>query len=386
MLKALFLITDAGGGHRASALALQAALKAQSAPMEARIVNMYLEPWKKAEPLGALTGVYGEDLYNFVLKHSWLALAGPMRQGARLAAHLPNPRAIQDGVAFLKSEKPDVVVSLMPFVNDLHAEICRQAGVPFCLVMTDLVDTRPFMWYTPQACAQAAWVSAPCEAAAVQAREAGATRVLESGYLLHPKYLDPSLRALGRRQARMQLGLDPERTTLLLTMGGFGGEAMAELVEALDAFGQDWQVVAICGRNEALQTRLTARPKGRHKVVAVGFTQDLHLYLRAADICVGKPGPASVLEAVAACTPIVMDAAAAMPQEEPNADLIALHGMGLKVAHRRDLAAAAASLAFSPAAQACMAAAQRAYPLPDAGKALVQGLLRAAQGESAAAA
>jgi UDP-N-acetylglucosamine:LPS N-acetylglucosamine transferase len=384
MLKALFLITDAGGGHRGSALALQAACAAQGAPIEARIVNMYQEPWKKAEPLGALTGVYGEDLYNAVLKHSWLFLAGSMRRGARLAAQLPNRKALEHGSAWLKAEKPDVVVSLMPFVNDLNAQICQAAWVPFCVVMTDLVDTRPFMWYTPQACAQAAWVSAPCDAAAAQAREAGARQVLQSGYLLHPKYLDPALRALDRREARLSLGLDPDRLTVLLTMGGVGGDALAELVEGLETQGQDWQVVAICGRNEALRQRLEARRAGRHKVVPVGFTQDLHRYLRAADLCVGKPGPASVLEAVAAATPLVMDAAAAMPQEEPNADWIALHGMGLKVEHRRDLPSAVASLAGSPAARACQSAAQTSYALPDAGRILTQGILGACGRSSAA--
>ncbi len=375
MLKALFLITDAGGGHRGSAQALQAALKAHGAPIDARIVNMYQEPWKKAEPLGALTGVYGEDLYNIVLKHSWLALAGTMRRAARVAAQAPNPRAIRDGVAWLRAEQPDLVVSLMPFVNDLHAEICGQAGVPFSVVMTDLVDTRPFMWYTPKASAEAAWVSAPCEAAAAQAREAGARRVLECGYLLHPKYLDPALPALDRREARRRLGLDPERLTVLLTMGGFGGEAMLRLIQGLDQVGRDWQIVAICGRNEALKARLEAQSLSRHKLVAVGFTQELQSYLRAADLMVGKPGPASVLEAVAARTPLVMDAAAAMPQEEPNADLIALHGMGVKVARRPDLPQAVAALAASPAARACQEAAQAAYPLPDAGKALSEALL-----------
>ena len=377
-LKALFLITDAGGGHRASAQALQAALAAQQAPMEASIVNMYHGPWKQAEPTGALTGFYAEDFYNVVLKRSWLALAPSMRRGARLAAKMPNRRALRDGTTWLKEEKPDLVVSLMPFVNDLHAKICEAAQVPFCLVMTDLVDTRPFMWYSPRACRQAAWVSAPCEAAAEQAREAGAARVLESGYLLHPKYLDPALRALDRREARQRLGLDPERLTVLVTMGGFGGKTMASLIEGLDEVGRGWQIVAICGRNEALQASLAARPSGRNRIVPVGFTSELQVYLRAADLAVGKPGPASVLEAVAALTPLVMDAGRVMPQEEPNADLIALHGMGLKVAHRRDLPAAVAALAASPAARACQSAAQACYPLKDAGRILVEGLLQAA--------
>jgi 1,2-diacylglycerol 3-beta-galactosyltransferase len=209
--------------------------------------------------------------------------------------------------------------------------------------------------------------------------------VLESGYLLHPKYLDAANRGLDRNAARLMLGLDPDALTVLVTMGGFGGEAMAQLLEGLDQVGRGWQVVAICGRNEDLKARLEARGMERHKLVAVGFTLQLEAYLRAADLTVGKPGPASVLEAVAMRSPLVMDAAAAMPQEEPNADLIALHGMGLKVAHRHELPRAVAALAEAPAARACMAAAQAAYALPDAGKALIDGVLAAARKEKAAA-
>jgi UDP-N-acetylglucosamine:LPS N-acetylglucosamine transferase len=372
--KALFLITDAGGGHRASAQALLAAAKARHPDWDLRVVNVYREVWQKAEPLGRWTGVYGEDLYNYVLKKSWLGLAGPMRRMARFSAGLPNPRALSDGVAFLKAEKPDLVVSLMPFVNDLHAEVCAQAGVPLALVMTDLVDTRPFMWYTPKACAQAAWVSAPCAEARAQAEEAGAKRILDSGLLLHPKYLDPALHGLDRQAAQARFGLDPSRFTVLVSMGGYGGKAMEDLVAGLDSVGQDWQIIAICGRNEELKARLEKRGSKRHKVVAVGFTQELERWLRAADLMVGKPGPASVFEAVACQVPLVLDAAAAMPQEEPNAALAESYGVALRVAKRKDLPAAVAALAADPERLNAMRKAQVSFPLPDAGNVITQAL------------
>ena len=383
--KVLLLITDAGGGHRSSAVSLQAAAKAMGAPLDLRIVNVYREIWQEAEPLGRLTGVFGEDLYNIVLKRSWLALAPAMRKAAHFVAQRPNQRAFEDGVSYLKREQPALCVSLMPFVNDLHLRICTEAGVPLALVVTDLVDTHPFMWYTPGVCAQAAWVSAPCAEARQQAESAGAKRVLDSGLLLHPKYTDPGLRALERREARLALGLDPDTLTVLVSMGGYGGKTMADLISGLEQVGQGWQVVAICGRNEILRRSLEARPRGRHKLVAVGFTDLFHTYLRAADLMVGKPGPASLLEAVAAATPLVLDAAAAMPQEEPNASLAERHGMAIKVAQRRDLPAAVAALAADPARRQAMEAAQRAYPLPDAGKTLVEALIETVHAKAKAA-
>jgi 1,2-diacylglycerol 3-beta-galactosyltransferase len=374
--KVFLMITDAGGGHRASAVALKAWAAHLHAPLDLQIVNVYREVWQRAEPLGRLTGFYGEDIYNFTLKHSLLKLAGHLRGAARLVANAPNPVALKDGVAWLRREKPALCVSLMPFVNDLHARICAEAGVPFSLVMTDLVDTRPFMWYTPRASREAQWVSAPCDLAASQAAEAGSTRVLESGLLLHPKYQASELRALPRLDARRKLGLAEEPFTVLLSMGGFGGSSMEDIVDNLEASGRGWQVVVICGRNEALKQRLERRPAGPHQLVPVGFTDQLQVYLRAADLMLGKPGPASLFEAVAANTPLVLDAAAAMPQEGPNADLAALHGIAVKVEQRRQLGPTVAAFAASPSALRCIEAAQAAYPLPAAGQELVAALLK----------
>jgi processive 1,2-diacylglycerol beta-glucosyltransferase len=152
---------------------------------------------------------------------------------------------------------------------------------------------------------------------------------------------------------------------------------MEGLVKGLKGVGQGWQLVVACGRNEALRARLERQGAGPHRLIALGFTDRMQDYLRAADLMVGKPGPASLFEAVAANTPLVLDAAAAMPQEGPNADLMTLHGMAVKVAQRHQLAAKIAELSRHPSALACIEAAQAAYPLPEAGKALVEAILQA---------
>jgi len=363
--KVFLLITDAGGGHRASANSLKAACEARKLPLEIRVVNVYREIWQDAEPLGRATGIYGEDIYNFTLKHSLLALAPSLRNMARWAAHRPNPLAWRDGLAFLEKERPALCISLMPFVNDTLAQLCAHANVPFALTMTDLVDIRPYMWYTPQACRDAAWVTAPCAQAAEQARESGASRVLDCGLLLHPKYYAPAFRALDQKTARKKLGLETNRTTILLSMGGFGGSAIEDLVEGLEHQGAGFQIVAACGRNEALLKKLQARPRGRHRLIPLGFTQDLHLYLKAADLMAGKPGPASLFEAVAAGTPMVLDAASTMPQEAPNANLAQSKGWALSIRSRRDLPKAVSKLAQDPQTLAMMAAAEQAYPFRD---------------------
>ena len=59
-----------------------------------------------------------------------------------------------------------------------------------------------------------------------------------------------------KQQMRAKHGLAPDRTTILLSAGGFGVGSVDALVQSLLPLRQRAQVVAICGRNEELKERL----------------------------------------------------------------------------------------------------------------------------------
>src|SRR6185369_9936490 len=82
--------------------------------------------------------------------------------------------------------------------------------------------------------------------------------------------------AKDKAAARELLGLLQDRTTVLLSAGGFGVGPIEHLVDSLLATEHPLQVVAICGKNEEAKKRLTkfaarATPD-RHAVTVVGFT------------------------------------------------------------------------------------------------------------------
>jgi len=68
---------DAGGGHRASAMALKTAIEAQRYPWRLRMINLrdVLEP---IDLIGRATGVRVEDLYNGMLRHDLTIGVAPM--------------------------------------------------------------------------------------------------------------------------------------------------------------------------------------------------------------------------------------------------------------------------------------------------------------------
>jgi UDP-N-acetylglucosamine:LPS N-acetylglucosamine transferase len=124
---------------------------------------------------------------------------------------------------------------------------------------------------------------------------------------------------------RAGLGLDPERPVGLVLFGGQGAAVMLEIAEKL----QDHQLMLICGHNEKLRAKLGALPH-RAPLFVEGFTREVPRYMQLADYFIGKPGPASISEAVAMHLPVIVECNAwTLPQERYNAVWVREQGVGV---------------------------------------------------------
>ena len=103
---------------------------------------------------------------------------------------------------------------------------------------------------------------------------------------------------------RAKLGLAPDKTTILLSAGGFGVGPVEHIVTTLQELKHPAQIVAICGRNADLLERmqaLAAKAGGDASatLVPIGYTTAMDEYMSAADVLVGKPGGLTTSEALA---------------------------------------------------------------------------------------
>jgi len=327
---------NAGGGHRASAQALQAVLNERRPHWRVRAVNLF----EMLDPQGSFrraTGFAPEDVYNHRLKRGWtLGLAQELKllQGMIRLAH---PSLVRSLAQHWETTAPDLVVSLIPNFNRALAQGVATArpGVPFVTVLTDLADHPPNFWIEPGADQHLVCATAK---ALGQARSMGVPDArfhLSSGMIIRPEFYGAPM---PDRDAELRrLGLDPARPTGIVLFGGQGSRAMATIARRLAQV----QLIFICGHNAALARRIEALPAGAPRLV-LGFTPDVAHYMRLADFFVGKPGPGSVSEALRCGLPVlVVRNAWTMPQERYNADWILEQRVG--VVHDRyrsiDLAA-----------------------------------------------
>lgn len=327
-----FVYFNAGGGHRATALALQRRLADSHPHWTVRLVNLteVLDPngtWRKV-------AFSPEDYYNARLARGLtLGLHHELKllQGAIRLLHPTLLKVLR--LHWLRSE-PDLVVSLIPNFNRALFESLRSAlpEVPYVTLLTDLADYPPHFWMEP---GQDQHLICGTARAVEQAAAAGFTpaRVhATSGMVIRPDFyaVPPGFDRAARRAA---LGLDADSPVGVVMFGGHGSRSMRAIAERLP----DVPLILLCGHNARLAQRLRALP-ARAPHVVLGFTSDVAEIMRLGDFFIGKPGPGSVSEALQAGLPVVVARNAwTMPQERFNTEWVREQSLGLVLSSYRSI-------------------------------------------------
>lgn len=237
---------------------------------------------------------------------------------------------------------PDVVVCTHAFPCGVMAEYKREYAdaPPVVGIVTDFV-VHPF-WIHRNIDGYAVATRAMRQtliARGVAAERIGVTGIPIDGHFAQPR---------SKTQARESIGVDAQRTTLLLMGGGLGIGPLEKALLGLDELTQDVQIVVVVGKNARLERRLAeAAHSMRKTVTVVGFVTNVYDYMRAADILISKPGGLTSSEALAAELPIVM--LRPLPgQEERNTRYLQESGVGVRVQSSSELTAVLDRLLSDP--------------------------------------
>ena len=325
---------NAGGGHRASALALQRSIALAGLPWTVRLVNLT----EVLDPRGTLRKYTfsPEDYYNarlargltIGLRHELKLLQGAIRL-------LPPTLLKILRLHWLRTE-PDLVVSLIPNFNRALFESLGATlpGVPYVTLLTDLADFPPHFWMEQGQDQHLICGSAKAVEQARAAGFAGDKVHATSGMIIRPDFyrVPEAFDRAGRLEA---LGLDPRRPVGVVMFGGHGSRSMLGIAERLPGT----QLILMCGHNARLADRLRALPATAPRLV-VGFTPEVADVMRLGDFFIGKPGPGSLSEALHLGLPVIVARNAwTMPQERYNTDWVRANGYGLVVDSFRTIAA-----------------------------------------------
>lgn len=267
-----------------------------------------------------LWGVFYRQTNRPQAKHFADRLAGLLKK--------VNSRKLLD---HLSESRPDYVLSTHFLPADLLAEMRRDGDIASRLgfLMTDydihelLVGNGGQDYFVPTDLMK--WK--------IGRHGVPAERVHVTGIPLDPEFYEPK----DREALRKKHGIRGQAKVVLVLAGGFGLVRQDRMVKTLFESREPLEIVAVAGRNKALERTVGALVPPKHvSVKAIGWTEAMDELMHAADLVVSKPGGISVTECLTLGRPIVM--VDAIPgQEEHNVDFVLAEGWGRKAVSRDDL-------------------------------------------------
>jgi hypothetical protein len=315
---------NAGGGHRAAATALVEVIALRGDPWQVRRSNLV----DLLDPLGHFERVVGfapEEVYNQRLARGWTLGLGQELKVLQALIRLGHKQMVKRLEEHWRHTRPQLVVSLIPNFNLALQDSVQRAlpGTAFVTILTDMADHPPNFWMEPP---RGQHVVCGTSRAVDQARAMGYADMnihRTSGMIIRPDFYTPPV---SDRAADLErLGLRACAPVGVVMFGGQGSMSMLKIARSLP----DMQLILMCGRNSKLACALRAQRSTAPRAV-VEFTPEVRRYLQLADFFIGKPGPASLAEAVCAGLPIVtIRNAWTMPQERFNAEWVKENKLGV---------------------------------------------------------
>ena len=325
MRRILILMSDTGGGHRASAHALQAAFAARfPGRFQVEIVDLWTDytPW----PIDQFPRLYSPIVARAPWLWKLLWAVSENQRALSAALRLVFMLCRNDMRKVLQAHRPHLIISVHPLIQHLFLRLLEEerARIPFVTVVTDLASFHRG-WFHAQA--QRCFVASEAAAAAARSHGLQPRRIRLLGLPVRSAFAEllPD-----RAAARAKLGLADAAFTALLVGGGEGMGPVAEIAHAvarrLAAAGTDAQLVVICGRNDRLR-RALQQADWPLPVHVYGFVEDMQEWMTAGDCIITKAGPGTIAEAMICGLPILLSGF--VPgQEEGNVPFVVENGVG----------------------------------------------------------
>ncbi|GAB2286650.1 Monogalactosyldiacylglycerol synthase 1, chloroplastic [Dionaea muscipula] len=366
--RVLILMSDTGGGHRASAEAIKAAFHEEFGDdYQVFVTDLWSDhtPW----PFNQLP-----KSYNFLVKHGPLWKVTYYGSAPRVV-HQSNFAATSALIARevakgLMKYQPDIIISVHPLMQHVPLRVLRAKDllrkIVFTTVVTDLSTCHPTWFHklvTRCYC--------PSNEVARRAMKAGlqSPQIRVYGLPVRPSFVKP---VRPKDELRKELGMD-EYLPAVLLMGG--GEGMGPIEATARALGEALydenleepigQLLVICGRNKKLSNKLQSA-NWKIPVQVKGFVTKIEECMGACDCIITKAGPGTIAEAMIRGLPIILNDYIA-GQEAGNVPYVVENGFGKFSKSPKEIANTVAQW-FGPKADELKVMSQNALKLarPDA--------------------
>ncbi|MBU2541154.1 MAG: glycosyltransferase [Candidatus Omnitrophica bacterium] len=334
--KALLLYISEVSGHHQATLAIESALKRLDQNIEVLNLNAFNYTTPISEKII-------NQLYIKVIKRTpkiWKYLYDN-------PSVIENTRQIKKTIHKLNSPKlkilidrfkPTCIVCTQAYPCGMIADCKRTFGlnIPLIGVLTDYAP-HSFWIYD-----EVDYYIVPAEEVKQAFVQKGveAKKVINFGIPIDPKFVQSKNKEL----IAHKLGLNPSGPIIMIMGGSQGIGPIKKIVNDLEAFPFELQILVICGVNKTLLKWLKRKSKkGKKKLIALEYVETIDELMEIASLIITKPGGLTTAEALAKGLPLLI--VNPIPgQEVANANFLTKKGAGITIEKMKDFSKSATEL------------------------------------------
>lgn len=318
--------SNGGGGHTAVSGGLIDYLGDRYA---VSVTNALRTVYSAVDSLGTLTfgRVAGEDLYNFFLRCGWTNTIKRYSDVGGSYFGWRHEGLVQLTLDYFSEAKPDLVISVIGFINAPLLEACEKLGIPLLILTNDLDSTNYVIGMHPPYYKKLRY-AIPFDDKELREKIGGAAipedQIVVTGFPLRPQFFAPK----DVDKLKKEFEIPPSKPVVMIFMGGAGSQASYRYVRSLARLKMPMHIIACLGRNERLQRniRKIMLPEGV-TISTFGFTRRIADLMAVSDLLITKPGPNSLCEGLASRVPMLLDMSQGIIWwEKLNCDFMIKHG------------------------------------------------------------
>ncbi len=328
----LIFSSNGGGGHTAVSNALCTYLKDN---YEVTVVNVFQDVVASIDTLSTLTfgRVTGEDLYNFCMVSRWNRCLNKYAEHGVYLFESNQTMLEKILLDYFKYDQPDLLISVVPFVNGALLAVSKRLSMPF-LVVTNDFDASNYVAGIKNPTYKKFKFTLAFDDPSLKEKIKSACipdkQIVITGFPLRPAF------HTSKNCAAIKKDFDvPENKPVVMVFMGAAGSLMTpRFVRVLTKIEMPMHIIVCLGRNERLKRAINkiTLPEGTTLTV-VGFTDRVADLMSISTVIITKTGPGSSCEALESCLPMIHDETyGVLAWEQLSASFMASHGFaeGLK--------------------------------------------------------
>lgn len=321
--KILVLCSNGGYGHNAAANTLKTILGKK---YDIKVVY----PIDQLRIWGVRSG---EQIYNSMLQYGWIRSMNAITKYVAPRLFRTRKKKVEELVSrYIEREKPDLVISLIPYVNFPASEAARKKEIPYLLITTDN-DLRNWVHGLQRVTHPNFKVTIgndlPSSRGLLKERKIADECIETIGLPLRLDFKSP--KSLSRLCQEYQIPSD--KPTILIIMGGAGAENALVYTKKIGRADVGVHLIVIAGKNEKLAKKLKKiKLHPSNSITVIGFTEKVSDLMALSDIVITKPGPGTINEAIEMQLPVLIDNTdTPLSWEKANIDLVLRYGIGERI-------------------------------------------------------